>query len=210
MSRTVAFGFFALAASSCAATPAPVAHPPALPASTGDCPLPLQEVIAFSAQRLAETVAFVKRERPNDWATYYPAVTRSSGAIGAVGAVGEWDLTPRPVPLLNGRATDWRSGYFAGELWLVYALTGDEAMRRDAKAWTAGIEPLADKPFDYDIGCRFSRSFGVGLRVIGERDDHDRAWRAHARDVLVRAAKALDRRLDMDGVPVGAPRSLHD
>jgi hypothetical protein len=194
-----------LALPGCAGSPA--RGPSEASAAAQSCPLPIASVLAFARQRVEDTVAFVKRAHPTDYATYYPAVTRADGAGGTI---GEWDLSPKKSPLLNARATDWRSGYFVGQLWLLYAMTGDRAMLGYAKEWSAGIEPLKDTPLDYDLGGRFLRSFGEALRVLGPADDPDGAYRRHARDVVVRAARTLDTRFDMGGVPVGALRSLDD
>ncbi len=170
----------------------------------GACP-PIADALAFASSRMQETVAFLKRTHPQDYLTYYPAFTYPSGA-----SAGQWDLSPRGSPLVNSRVTDWRSGYFAGMFWQLYAATGSAEMLGFAKQWTAGIESLKNNPLDYDIGGRFLRSFGDGLLLIAPADDADSSYRNHAREVIVQSATTLDRRFDMGGIPVGALRSLDD
>lgn len=174
-------------------------------ADAGSACLPVADTLAFAATRMRETVAYVKRTHPTDYATYYPAFTYSSGPN-----LGQWDLSPRGSALVNSRATDWRSGYFAGAFWQLYAATGDQEMLGHAKEWTAGIESLKGTPLDYDIGGRFLRSFGDGLHLLAPADDAGSTYRDHAREVLVQAATTLDRRFDQGGIPVGALRSLDD
>ncbi len=170
----------------------------------GGC-LPVADTLAFATTRLQETVAYVKRTHAADYATYYPAFTYSSGAN-----LGQWDLSPRASPLVNSRVTDWRSGYYAGVFWQLYATTGSQEMLGYAKEWTQGIESLKTNPLDYDIGGRFLRSFGDALHLLASADDADSAYRNHAKEVLVQAATTLDRRFDQGGIPVGALRSLDD
>jgi unsaturated chondroitin disaccharide hydrolase len=167
--------------------------------------LPVADALAFANTRMQETVAYVKSAHAADFATYYPAFTYSAGAD-----LGKWDLSPRSSQLVNSRVTDWRSGYYAGAFWQLYAATGSAEMLGYAKAWTSGIEALKANPLDYDIGGRFLRSFGDGLHLLAPADDADSSYRNHARDVLVQAATTLDRRFDQGGIPVGALRSLDD
>lgn len=187
-----------------AASPGPDGSVPLDDGGTRGC-LPVADTLAFATSRLQETVAYVKRTHPSDYATYYPAFTYSSGPN-----VGQWDLSPRSSQLVNSRATDWRSGYYAGVFWQLYAATGSQEMLGYAKEWTRGLESLKTNPLDYDIGGRFLRSFGDGLHLLASADDADSSYRAHAKEVVVQAAITLDKRFDQGGIPVGALRSLDD
>ena len=41
-------------------------------------------------------------------------------------------------------AYDWTSGFFAGDLWLAYELTGDEALAEAARKYTAQLYEIKD------------------------------------------------------------------
>lgn len=63
----------------------------------------------------------------------------------------------------------WTSGFFAGSLWYMYKLTGDEFWRNHATAWTRDLEPLAYKTIDHDTGFRIFNSFGNAYKLNGGR-----------------------------------------
>jgi unsaturated chondroitin disaccharide hydrolase len=67
-------------------------------------------------------------------------------------------------------AQGWTSGFFPGELWLLYQATGSTKWLDAAQAWTA---PLASqtgvRPVDpSDIGFIIGTSFGNGYRLTGD------------------------------------------
>jgi len=156
----------------------------------------VEGAFAFATERLNAVIGRLKVEHPDDYQALYPTDTATSGPT-----LGQWKLHD---------AYDWRSGFFPGALWKMYERTGDPAFFRYAKAWTSGIEVLADAPIDYDLGCRFFTSFGQAYRLSNDGNDPGGAYRSYARKVLLRAAAALDTRFDKGGVPVGALRSLDD
>jgi len=70
-------------------------------------------------------------------------------------------LTGLWVPEIMGRQ-EWTSGFFAGSLWYMYQLTGDDKWRSYAADWTEDLEPMSLGASDHDTGFRIFTSFGNG------------------------------------------------
>lgn len=62
---------------------------------------------------------------------------------------------------------DWVSGFFAGTLWYLYELTGDETWAEKAKAHTDILESIQYLTWHHDVGFMVYDSFGNGLRLKG-------------------------------------------
>ena len=62
---------------------------------------------------------------------------------------------------------DWTSGFFPGNLWYLYELTGDTIWRSRAEAWTAMLEPLKTFTGHHDLGFMMYCSYGNGYRLTG-------------------------------------------
>jgi len=90
---------------------------------------------------------------------------------------------------------DWTSGFFAGNLWQVYQLTGKEPYKMKAKQWTAFIEKEKFNNRTHDMGFKVFCSFGNGLRS----EDN-----AYYKEVIVESAKTLITRFDAS---IGSIRS---
>ena len=60
---------------------------------------------------------------------------------------------------------EWTSGYFAGTLWFMYQLTGEEKWSEYARQWTQDMESTAYKASDHDVGLRILGSYGNGFRL---------------------------------------------
>jgi len=101
---------------------------------------------------------------------------------------GQWD-----VRFLS--RNEWTSGFFAGTLWYMYKLTGDESWKELAKKWTEDLEPTARLTTDHDTGFRIFSSFGNGYKLIQGQYYHR---------VILRAAQTLAKRYDPD---IGAIKS---
>ncbi len=117
-------------------------------------------------------------------------VVRDTAANGA--------FSPRTIE--GGRlklvaSRDWTSGYFAGELWMLYGYTGKPEWRRAAELFTAPEERESTNGTTHDVGVKVFNSFGVGYRIT--RD-------AGYRDVIIRAARTLSTRFNPR---IGAIRS---
>jgi unsaturated chondroitin disaccharide hydrolase len=151
--------------------------------------------IAFAKARLDATIVTQRASCPDEYLTLYPTSTVTQGS-----ALGEWKYST---------VDDWRSGFFPGVLWQLYRATGDATFQKRAQDWTAGFESEQHDALDYDVGNRFMASFGQEYRQSNDRNDPGGLSRAHARDVLLAAAAALDTRFDMHGIHVGALRALN-
>lgn len=64
---------------------------------------------------------------------------------------------------------NWTSGFFAGNLWQIYNLTGDEFWKQHAVAWTEDLESEAFESYDHDTGFRIMSSFGKGYETLKTR-----------------------------------------
>jgi unsaturated chondroitin disaccharide hydrolase len=90
----------------------------------------------------------------------------ASGYPVSGGDSGTWTKT---VPSSNGAG--WTTGFFPGELWLLYQATGSTQWLTAAKTWTA---PLASQASNVsrvdptDIGFIIGTSFGNGYRLTGD------------------------------------------
>lgn len=58
---------------------------------------------------------------------------------------------------------EWTSGFFAGSLWRMYQLTGDQKWRTLAADWTEDLEPMSLFTGDHDTGFRIFTSYGTGF-----------------------------------------------
>lgn len=95
----------------------------------------------------------------------------------------------------QSRPTDWRSGFFPGELWYMFELTHEPYWRAQAERWTAGIEVADTMTTTHDLGFMIFDSFG---------HEYDRTHDPHAKDVILVAAAHLAGRFNPK---VGATKS---
>ncbi|WPR71164.1 glycoside hydrolase family 88 protein [Flavobacterium sp. NG2] len=107
---------------------------------------------------------------------------------------------PRSMSLTTGKirkvpSKDWCSGFFAGNLWQIYELTGDVKFKEKAKQWTAFIEKEKFNNKTHDMGFKVFCSFGNGLKHENNQ---------HYKDVIVKSAQTLSTRFNKK---VGAIRS---
>ena len=107
---------------------------------------------------------------------------------------------PRSMSLATGEikkvpSKDWCSGFFPGNLWQIYELTGDTKFKEKAKQWTAFIEQEKFNDRTHDMGFKVFCSFGNGLKHENNQ---------HYKDVIVKSARTLSTRFNKK---VGAIRS---
>jgi len=106
----------------------------------------------------------------------------------------DYPLNPNKIPrsidkdfkkLRTSKSTTWTSGFFAGNLWLIYELTDDKTYKDKALEWTkiVEIEKLNDE--DHDIGFKIYNSFGHAYKTTQNED---------YANVIVTAAKTLTNR----------------
>lgn len=90
---------------------------------------------------------------------------------------------------------DWTSGFFPGELWLMYEFTNDPYWRQQAVSFTWPIEESKMHGGTHDLGFMIGDSFGKAWELTGEKSYFD---------VVHQAAKTLSTRFNST---VGAIRS---
>ena len=98
--------------------------------------------------------------------------------------------TTRGVP-----SRDWCSGFFPGNLWQLFKLTGNEAFKQSAMQWTPFIEKEKYNDGTHDMGFKIYCSFGEGYEVTGNEE---------YKNVIVKSAKTLATRFNEN---VGSLRS---
>ncbi len=97
-----------------------------------------------------------------------------------------------PRTLENGElklvgSEDWTSGFFPGELWLLYEYTKDPEWLNPAKEFTAFIEKEKVNASNHDVGFKVYSSFGNAYRLT-----KDPAYK----DVILQAARTLTKRFN--------------
>jgi rhamnogalacturonyl hydrolase YesR len=85
------------------------------------------------------------------------------------------------------RARDWTSGFFAGNLWLVYDLTGDEKWKEKAIEYTMPLELEQWDGGTHDLGFKMFNSFGKAFQFTGN-DSY--------KNVVIQSAKTLATRFN--------------
>lgn len=77
---------------------------------------------------------------------------------------------------------DWVSGFFAGTLWYMYELTGDETWAEHARRHTENLDSIQYLQWHHDVGFMIYDSYGNGLRLKNVPGYED---------VIVQTAKSL-------------------
>ena len=90
---------------------------------------------------------------------------------------------------------DWTSGFFPGQLWMMYEFTNDPYWRSQAVSHTWPIEESKMHKGTHDLGFMIGNSFGKAWELTGEQSYFD---------VVVQAARTLSTRFNPT---VGAIRS---
>lgn len=111
--------------------------------------------------------------------------------MGAQLPVGQYPKsTPPDGTLQTTPATDmtgWTQGFFPGELWILYELTGEASWKTLAGDWTRALEVQKGNTQTHDLGFKFIPSYGHAYRLTGE---------PYYRDTLLEAARSLAARYD--------------
>lgn len=92
-----------------------------------------------------------------------------------------------PKSIIDGKMKfispkEWTSGFFAGSLWYLYELTGDEKWIKPALKQTEALESIQYYTNNHDVGFMIGCSYGNALRLIGNDE---------FKDIIVQAAKSL-------------------
>jgi len=80
---------------------------------------------------------------------------------------------------------DWTSGFFAGNLWYLYELTGNGKWKTEAIKWTEALDTIQYWSGNHDLGFMMNCSYGNGLRLTGNE-----AYKK----VLIQSAESLCKR----------------
>ena len=80
---------------------------------------------------------------------------------------------------------DWRSGFFPGSLWYLYALTGEQVWQPLAEKYTEALEKAKDITWHHDVGFVIGCSYLNGLRF---------ADKAAYKEVIIQTARSLSTR----------------
>ncbi len=92
-----------------------------------------------------------------------------------------------PKTMKNGKlvmvpASDWTSGFFAGELWMMYDLTSDQYWKEKALRSTLLLENEKWNGNTLNMGVKMYCSFGKALKYTGD---------PKYRDILIQSARTL-------------------
>ncbi len=101
-------------------------------------------------------------------------------------------LLVSPRSLENGvlklvRPKDWTSGFFPGQLWFLYELTGKPEWKAQAEIFTQKIEFQQYDLTTHDVGFKIFCSAGTAYRLTGN---------PHYKEVILQAAKTLSKRFN--------------
>ncbi|NQU52467.1 MAG: glycoside hydrolase family 88 protein, partial [Bacteroidetes bacterium] len=84
-------------------------------------------------------------------------------------------------------ARDWTSGFFPGNLWMMYELTGDEKWKDQALQFTLSLEQEKWNGRTHDSGFKMYCSFGQAIKYTNN---------SAYRDILIQSAKTLSARFN--------------
>lgn len=104
-------------------------------------------------------------------------------------------MTLKPEEIHKVPSKDWTSGFFPGNLWQIYKLTGDEKYKQKATEWTAHMEDQKYNDRTHDMGFKVYCSFGEGFELTSN---------SHYKDVILESSKTLCTRFNSN---VGSIRS---
>src|SRR4051794_12207902 len=79
------------------------------------------------------------------------AAARLDAAARTIGSSSYPTTTSSTGSWTTASASDWRSGFFAGALWLMYERTGDPAWKTRAEARTAGLRSQQSDTSSHDV-----------------------------------------------------------
>ncbi|WP_319481356.1 glycoside hydrolase family 88 protein [uncultured Draconibacterium sp.] len=80
---------------------------------------------------------------------------------------------------------DWTSGFFGGNLWMMYELTGKNEWKKCALEYTLPLEKEQWNANDHDIGFKMYCSFGHAIKNVDNPE---------YREILIQSAKTLSTR----------------
>ncbi|WP_462249206.1 glycoside hydrolase family 88 protein [Ferruginibacter sp.] len=144
-------------------------------------------LLIFTNVSVAQKVSVKKQfKNAGQQITYMLSVINSAKLNGAAAAL----VSPRSeekgkLKLVKGQ--DWTSGFFPGELWMMYEYTGNKKWMLPAQKFTAALESQQFYGGTHDLGFMIYCSFGNGYRLTGD---------TNYRNVIIQAAKTLSTRFN--------------
>lgn len=82
---------------------------------------------------------------------------------------------------------DWTSGFFPGNLWMIYNLTNKNKYKDAAIKWTAFVEKEKYNNATHDMGFKVFCSYGNGYKTIKS---------SHYKEVIIKSAQTLSTRFN--------------
>ena len=116
----------------------------------------------LGAQGIATDLSFIETQVAKTLASLG---SPASGYPVSGGDSGTWTTTSP-----SSGSQGWTTGFFPGQLWLLYQATGSPQWLAAAQQWTAPLAPQASAPRidPTDIGFIIGTSFGNGYRLTGD------------------------------------------
>ena len=114
----------------------------------------------------------------------------SAGQSSAQAAANTDLFSPRTIE--NGQlklvpSKDWTSGFFPGELWMLYGYTGNNEWKEQAAIFTAGMEKEKTNGTTHDMGFKIYNTFGQGYNLTKD---------PHYKEVILQSARTLSTRFN--------------
>lgn len=137
-------------------------------------------------------------------------VKMSLETLGAADGTADYTMMPRNIEgdstywhCREAIAEEWCSGFWPGILWMDYAASSDEDVRKQAELYTASLKPILDKPvFDHDLGFLFFCSCGKAFEATGD---------TIYKDMILQAADSLATLFNPNaGTILAWPRHIKD
>ena len=128
----------------------------------------LKHVLTIFVLWLLPAGALTAQEPLSDMVERGLARAREQALILADGLRDRPEALPRTFEAGTLKTTGyggWVSGFFPGELWLLYEDTGDGRFADLARAFTARVEPAKEMTSTHDLGFMLYCSFGNGYRL---------------------------------------------
>ena len=99
---------------------------------------------------------------------------------------------PRSMSVKTGEikkvpSKDWTSGFYVGNLWQIYTLTGDSKYKERAEQWIPFLEKEKFNVGTHDMGFKIYCSFGKGYEIIQS---------APYKKVIIKSAQTLCNRFN--------------
>ena len=124
---------------------------------------PFAKEIEFAKKQTNNTLAIAKDP------TRIPRTTKEDGKLHTVGIY------------------NWTSGFFAGNLWYLYKLTGEKKWKDEAVKWTEALDTIQYWSGNHDVGFMIYCSYGNGIR-FDNRKQYEK--------VVVQTAESLCKRFN--------------